>query len=187
MKNRTLSLIAALLLFGMAPVVAQHDHNAHRNGNGQSEVPDTFKKQLNGVVTEYLVLKDALVASDEAKAEAAAKNTLAALEKVDMNLLGGNEHMKWMGQFKTMESNLNGIVQMKGIEMKRSHFGVVSENLSDAVKDFGIVSHQTVYIDYCPMAANNQGAYWLSADKEIKNPYYGDKMLKCGEVKYTIN
>ena len=36
------------------------------------------------------------------------------------------------------------------------------------------------------MALEDQGAYWLSEFKEIKNPYFGDAMLKCGEVKGII-
>jgi hypothetical protein len=44
----------------------------------------------------------------------------------------------------------------------------------------------SVYVAYCPMANNNEGANWLSNDKEIKNPYFGDKMLRCGSVKETI-
>jgi len=37
------------------------------------------------------------------------------------------------------------------------------------------------------MARDGAGAYWLSATKEIKNPYYGDAMLTCGETKEVIN
>ena len=40
-----------------------------------------------------------------------------------------------------------------------------------------------VYLEYCPMAK----ASWLSSEKEISNPYLGNKMLKCGSVKETIN
>jgi Cu(I)/Ag(I) efflux system membrane fusion protein len=36
------------------------------------------------------------------------------------------------------------------------------------------------------MADNNKGAYWLSKSKEVQNPYYGQGMLTCGEVKRTI-
>jgi hypothetical protein len=32
------------------------------------------------------------------------------------------------------------------------------------------------------MARNNQGGFWLSDDEEIRNPYFGDKMLTCGSV-----
>ena len=44
----------------------------------------------------------------------------------------------------------------------------------------------TLYIEYCPMANNNEGAFWLSNEKEIKNPYFGEMMLKCGSVKETL-
>ena len=43
-----------------------------------------------------------------------------------------------------------------------------------------------VYIEFCPMANDNKGGYWLSTEEKIQNPYFGKKMLKCGEVKATI-
>lgn len=54
-----------------------------------------------------------------------------------------------------------------------------------SVKAFGY-GNQKLYVDYCPMANNNKGAYWLSQTKEIKNPYLGKKMPKCGELKKEI-
>jgi Cu(I)/Ag(I) efflux system membrane fusion protein len=39
-----------------------------------------------------------------------------------------------------------------------------------------------VFHEYCPMAFNDKGATWLSDEAEIKNPYFGKKMLECGEV-----
>jgi Cu(I)/Ag(I) efflux system membrane fusion protein len=35
------------------------------------------------------------------------------------------------------------------------------------------------------MALNDKGAYWLSEFEEIRNPYFGDAMLTCGEVVET--
>ncbi|MNG29248.1 hypothetical protein D3C84_1146450 [compost metagenome] len=43
-----------------------------------------------------------------------------------------------------------------------------------------------LYVHYCPMAFDNKGAVWISTTKEVRNPYFGEKMLKCGEVKETI-
>ena len=43
-----------------------------------------------------------------------------------------------------------------------------------------------LYYQYCPMAFNNKGAYWLSNEEAIRNPYFGDKMLKCGLVERDI-
>ncbi len=39
-----------------------------------------------------------------------------------------------------------------------------------------------LYVQHCPMAYNNKGAYWVSNVAEIKNPYYPKQMLDCGEV-----
>jgi hypothetical protein len=36
------------------------------------------------------------------------------------------------------------------------------------------------------MAADGKGASWLSDKREVRNPYYGDKMLTCGSVKESI-
>jgi Cu(I)/Ag(I) efflux system membrane fusion protein len=41
---------------------------------------------------------------------------------------------------------------------------------------------ETLYVQKCPMANSNKGAVWLSTEKEVKNPYYGDTMLTCGSV-----
>jgi Cu(I)/Ag(I) efflux system membrane fusion protein len=149
-------------------------------------IPQAFRKQLSAVLDKYLELKDAFVETDEAKAEAKAKLVLEALDKVDMGLLKGDAHNMWMNIQKPLKENLSGIVQMKGIEMKRSHFSIVSDKLSEALKMFGVHTEKTVYLEFCPMANDNNGAYWVSLDKEIKNPYFGDKMLTCGEVKEVI-
>jgi Cu(I)/Ag(I) efflux system membrane fusion protein len=53
------------------------------------------------------------------------------------------------------------------------------------VKAFGL-DGKTVYYQFCPMANNDQGAYWLSTEESIRNPYYGDMMLECGEVREVI-
>ncbi|WP_088342023.1 DUF3347 domain-containing protein [Robiginitalea sediminis] len=44
----------------------------------------------------------------------------------------------------------------------------------------------TLYKQFCPMAFGNTGGYWLSDVAEIRNPYFGDKMLTCGKVEESI-
>ncbi|HQE11916.1 MAG TPA: hypothetical protein PLQ78_04150 [Flavipsychrobacter sp.] len=48
------------------------------------------------------------------------------------------------------------------------------------------LEHTGVYRQYCPMAFNDKGAYWLSNEEKIMNPYFGKKMLTCGEVTDTL-
>ncbi len=174
MKAIKITIISAIFLAAFSNVRA----SAHENTN--------FQKQLTSVVEKYVVLKNALVAGDEAKATTAAKETLEALDKVDMHLLEGEDHMAWMKWQKPIKANLNGIVQMQGLEMKRSHFRIVSDNLTKAVQNFGVEDGKKVYVDFCPMTNNGNGGFWLSETEEIRNPYYGKKMLTCGEVKDVI-
>ena len=150
---------------------------------GSYELPMAFIMQLEKMTGEYLKLKDAFVATNENEAEEAAQKTLEALNNVDMKLLSGDAHNVWMGSQKPFKENLQGIIQMKGIEMKRRHFSIVSDNLYKVLEAFGNPEIQPLYYQYCPMAFDDEGAYWISNEKEIRNPYFGDKMLKCGEVK----
>ena len=43
-----------------------------------------------------------------------------------------------------------------------------------------------MYKQFCPMAFEGKGGYWVSTSEDIKNPYYGDKMLTCGKVVEVI-
>ena len=47
---------------------------------------------------------------------------------------------------------------------------------------FGGGLDQTVFKAHCPMAFKDQGADWLQSGNDILNPYFGAKMLKCGEI-----
>jgi hypothetical protein len=51
----------------------------------------------------------------------------------------------------------------------------------------GAISTGEIYKQFCPMAFEGKGDYWYSTSSEIRNPYFGDKMLKCGRVEKVIN
>ena len=148
-------------------------------------VSPKFKKQLGNVVTNYLAMKDAFVNDNAGDAKAGASKMKAAIEQVDMKLLTDNDHhMSWMGAIKTMKKNLKEISSNDDIEKQRTAFSKIGDELTGVVQVFGVdLGGKTLYLEFCPMANNNTGAYWLSFEKQIKNPYFGQKMLKCGEVK----
>ena len=58
-------------------------------------------------------------------------------------------------------------------------------HLSSALQLYGVGIK--AYYQFCPMADNNKGAYWLSKEETILNPYFGKAMHSCGEIKYVIN
>ena len=71
------------------------------------------------------------------------------------------------------------------IDAQRTAYAALGQEMITLVKQSGL-SGGELYVDFCPMALNDKGAYWLSATKEISNPYFGEEMKTCGEVKDTI-
>lgn len=161
-------------------------HTQDKNLTKPAKVDIAFKTQLTKVYTVYLDMKDAFVASDAKKVSAFAKSVGAALKAVDMALLKGDEHMMWMDQLKILNSTVNAISKLDDIEKQRAQFIEFNLAFYKSIKMFGLVN-KTVYYQYCPMANNNQGAYWLSATENILNPYFGKAMLTCGETKEQLS
>jgi Cu(I)/Ag(I) efflux system membrane fusion protein len=148
-------------------------------------VSTAFKNQLEKVFDEYLILKDALADDDNSAAQKSAAALLNDMAKVDMKLLSNQEaHNHWMLIGKEIKASATSISKTSDIAIQRNHFKHLSAHLIKAVKLFGV--NQQVYEQFCPMADDNNGAYWLSQFKEIKNPYFGKAMPTCGETKSTI-
>lgn len=147
--------------------------------------PIVFKQQLADAVNAYLLLKDALVASDVVEGKAAAQEMRQALGKVDMTLLEGDAHLYWMEQLKALQAHSEKITTSTDLEVQRQQFDFLSQSLIQAVKVFGTYM-DTLYVQYCPMAFDDNGADWLSAEDKVLNPYFGEAMLRCGIIEETI-
>lgn len=149
-------------------------------------VPEKFKLQLSEFTNHYFDLKNALVESDFANSKKSAGKLLQSLQSVDMKLLEDKAHQFWMEQEKPLRKSIELLSKAENIEEQRTHFAAVSNALIEVAEIFGLTI-DTVYVDYCPMALKDKGAFWLSEFEEIKNPYFGDAMLRCGEVKKKIS
>lgn len=133
-------------------------------------VDTKFNDGITGKAWEnYLSLKDALVLTDAAKASEAASNLAGTFE-------GDHADLKDMA----ME-----ISNSEDVEKQRELFSTLTAGLGEVFKQG--LENGTIYQQYCPMAFNNEGGYWYSDVEQIKNPYFGDKMLKCGKVTETIS
>jgi len=208
MKMKTRSTLIALLFAATSfallsncsgnkteSATEDHDgHEAHEDEGTNSEsaeaaplfqVDAKFQEQLAGVFTSYIEMKDAFVASDQSKVSTEASQTHDALSKVDMKLLSGPAHNDWMNYLAPIEMSLKEIQASADIEVQRKSFSTLSDNLYKSIKAFGLGGKEAFY-EYCPMAFDNEGAYWLSDQEQIRNPYFGDKMLTCGSVKEKL-
>ncbi|MDG2194769.1 MAG: efflux RND transporter periplasmic adaptor subunit [Polaribacter sp.] len=149
------------------------------------KVSTTFQSQLKKVVTIYLSLKDHLVGSDGVKTQEKAITLKAALSNVDMKLLTTEvAHKNWMAIESELKEAIEKVAKTTDVNKQRAAFVKLSSELIKAVQLIGV--NQKIILQFCSMANNNKGAYWLSLETVVKNPYYGDAMLGCGEVKQVI-
>lgn len=77
------------------------------------------------------------------------------------------------------------ILQESDLEKQRVHFSTISQELIQLVESEGI-RQGAAYVAFCPMAMEDKGAYWLTQEKEVINPYFGASMLTCGSIEKTL-
>lgn len=169
MKTKMIGLILVLCSWG---AIAQHDHTSS-DGKKMDQNMAMFKdSQLGKAYESYIQLKDALVAS---KAEDARKSA-NELQKT----------LKGLDNSKKAFEAASKLANQPDLTEQRKLFSTLSDEMAGLVKG-GKLSTGMLYLEYCPMANGNAGAYWLSNEKEIKNPYFGDAMMTCGSVKEMIH
>jgi Cu(I)/Ag(I) efflux system membrane fusion protein len=156
-----------------------------KNNSVRLEVSKEFQKQLNEVFIKYIALKDAFVKEESNNIISQSEKIGTILSKVDIKLLENKESQTfWMSLEKQLRVAVSSILKTTAIKEQRNHFKQVSSSLIEALQVFGV--NEKVFVAFCPMADSNKGAYWLSIEKKVINPYFGNKMLTCGEVKQVI-
>ena len=153
--------------------------------NFQVDTPKQFKEQLNALANAYIQLKDALVETDAQTAATAAKQMVDTIQGMDGTVLKEEAYIYWMQQLDALESHTAKIANLQKVEAQRKQFNFVSDALINSIEAFGTVGGG-LYVQYCPMAFNNTGADWIASEEEIQNPYFGDKMMRCGLVKKEL-
>ena len=147
--------------------------------------PEKFTEQLTDFVNQYFELNKSLVQSDFIMTQSNAKKLEISLNKIDKKLLDEEAYNAWLEQFSTLKKQIGQLQTAKDIEKQREIFSDLSNQIIEIAETFGL-KIETVYVAYCPMALDDKGAFWLSEKEEINNPYFGDKMLRCGELKKKI-
>ncbi|MBD0776376.1 efflux RND transporter periplasmic adaptor subunit [Maribacter sp. ANRC-HE7] len=170
---------------GMGGTAVVNKKGGHFNMNERVSVSKEFQNQLKEVYGAYLKMANALARDDSKIVQSESKRVLHNLSLVDMKLVTVKEaHNHWMSLANEIRTSATLILNSTDISEQRNHFKHLSSHLINALQLFGV--NEQVYVEFCPMADTNKGAYWLSKNKEVVNPYFGDAMLTCGEVKQII-
>jgi Cu(I)/Ag(I) efflux system membrane fusion protein len=180
--NGTFTVDAAAQLQGKRSMMNQG------NGEEENKMPDMkmelsemLQNALKKSLDPYLKMKDAFVDGDSKSVATYAKATLSEIQSIPESELGKME-ASHTAQVKKM---LTAIAENDDIENQRGHFVILNQNMVPMVKNTDGLDPK-MFVQRCPMANDNKGAFWISADQEIRNPYYGETMLSCGEVKDTL-
>ena len=149
--------------------------------NVDVKIAASFKE----MVDHYLHIKNALTNDNGNDAASGAKAMEAVIKNLDKSLLTAEQKKDYDKNEEELKEHAEHIAKNSDrVEHQRSHFAMLSEVMYELVKAFG--GGRALYHDHCPMYDENKGAMWLSEIKEVKNPYYGSKMLTCGKTVETI-
>ena len=174
--NLTLSI--AVLAFtacstGTNKETTEHASNADtaHTATTATVLPAEFEDPKTAAVYEsYVKLTDAFVKTNGTEAQTAAAALQTALTDA-----GNSKGADLAGK----------IASVSDVKVQRAELESLTAEVESVVKSAKIKSG-VIYKQYCPMANDNNGGYWLSSQSDIRNPYFGDEMLECGSTKEEI-
>ena len=202
--NRVLSIvIVAVIAFASCnnsgTSSANHENHGADQTTGEAARPTEEAKTIQPVFANldagvanhikdlfdhYIHIKTALFNSNAGEVKIGANAILQVLNSFDRSLLSTEQKAAYDKSIPGIRSAAEGIAGSNDIAKQREHFAQMSMSAYDLARSFG--GGKTLYHDHCPMAFNEKGAMWLSEQKEIKNPYYGQEMPECGTVEEVI-
>lgn len=167
---------SAAQLMGMESMMSQRIQRA--------EEDVALQRAIVQAVKPYLELKDALVASDDVSAATKAREVASTWERLSVNPQVDEERDMWNSMKAAVLSGARSTAGSTDLEKRRADFETLSNALIALIDRYGVTG-TTLYKQFCPMAFDDKGSYWISDERQIRNPYFGSMMLSCGEVRGT--
>ncbi|GAA5224873.1 hypothetical protein GCM10025777_55040 [Membranihabitans marinus] len=144
------------------------------------ETTEEHKAVLKNMVENYLIIKDGLVKDDVNASRSGVQLLIKTVENISLPKINNEVLLHWNKSINDIEISLQKMSTSDDLSEIRTLFEGLSSSLIYSLKVFGI-SEGKYLIQHCPMVNNNMGGDWLSIDTAIRNPYYGNDMLTCGE------
>ncbi len=162
-----------------------HDHGQTGKAmpGGQMERSKEALDSLTPLYNAYFEIQMGLAADDLPKTTAAYKKLIDITNGVDMSLFKGEDHKRWMEYSKDIIDYGNKGVKAGDLNVSRDAFYYLSKVMVKMQQTMGHGDNRNYYLTYCPMARNNEGAFWLQTVDTVYNSFYGASMLRCGEIR----
>lgn len=164
--------------------ITMHSEMNHDEMNTSNDMMDsnTQNSDAQRVLADYMALKDALVKTNKGEAAKAGKKLNNTLSEFDVSSYTAEQQKELKDIIEDAKEHAAHIGKSE-MDHQREHFKILSKDIIDMVAITG--TENTLYQQFCPMY--DGGGAWLSMNKDIKNPYYGSKMLTCGKVQKELN
>jgi Cu(I)/Ag(I) efflux system membrane fusion protein len=140
-------------------------------------------ESIRSLVMATYRLNSALVEEDISKAEQAA----AGLDDASAKLRETEMPTELAQTIKALAESVEGFDGLGDVEKYRSQLDLLSQSLIDLLQNAHVEDLGAVYRAYCPMAFDNRGASWITPEEIVLNPYFGDRMLRCGSIEETLS
>ncbi len=143
---------------------------------------DTQDAMAEAILKDYFNLKDALVGDENDKAKMLGGTLAKSLGNLDKSTYSESQQKELTDIIEDATEHAEHISK-SDIKHQREHFKILSKDITVMVAITGTATK--LYEQFCPMY--DGGTAWLSTKEEVRNPYYGSQMLKCGKVQREIN
>jgi len=169
------------------PITSHHHHADSEMKKRFEELPPSFSKSVNKIITAYLEIQRGL--SHDSLTIIPTSSTLLQNAVLDVKSEGLSKKAKsrWQSVQTRLKEAAAKINVAKDIENAREAFQNLSNTAIELAQSFGNDITTPLYLMHCPMAFNDSGADWLQENEKIENPYFGSSMFRCGSVKETIH
>ena len=135
----------------------------------------SFNDKMNEITVEYLKIKDTLANDNTEEVNESAKVIMVLVKELDTENLMGEHKDHFKNLPNKIAASAKELSEAKKIKSMRQAFNDLSKPMAMWAT---MIKPSGVNVAYCPMAPGS----WLQTGKEIRNPYYGASMLKCGEI-----
>jgi Cu(I)/Ag(I) efflux system membrane fusion protein len=144
--------------------------------------PVAFRARLGDLIGPVVEATRALAAEDPEGARATSGALRSALDAIPMAALDDAGHAAWMPQAVAIATALDRFDDAADLVALRAALHDVSDATIVALDLFGWEGEGgQPAVFHCPMAFDGDGGDWIDLGDEVLNPWYGARMLRCGD------
>ncbi len=186
-----INLFCLFLLFSLACNQPSQKNGMTGNNGDKMLQPSAnsslFNQSFDSLLMAYLQLKNQLVAEKDSGIAQAARALILASDSLKISELKADIDLvqTTFSYSDGISSEAQGLLGENNILSKRRSFQMISDQLFDLIRT--VQYNQTIlYRFYCDKAFEDQGAFWISDQTSLNNPYQSMSKAPCGEIKDTL-